>query len=377
MIADLAERIGLDMPALSDAAASRLHDILGDRVHIANPLDYDVLIWGDRDALFACFSAMLSNRYDCTILVIDYPRPDICSLASWELAELALTDACKATGQRAVILATLPENIPAIARERLMRAGIMPMQGLNECLIAIRSAATIGEAQGRAHEIVALPAPVALGDESHLLNEWDSKQALHEFGLPIPQGTLCSASDAAETASSLGFPVAVKVVADDIAHKTEAGAVRLDVGSAEDVASAVAEMSHLSERFLIEKMLSSPVAELIVGIKQDPLFGLVLVIGAGGILVELVRDSAMLLLPTTRGEIASAVASLQVSRLLGGFRGRPAGDTDAAINAIEAVAAYAEAHRDSLLELDVNPLLVLPAGQGVAAVDALIRTTQR
>jgi len=372
MIADMAERVGLDMPALSGTSAARLHDILGDRVHIANPLDYDVFIWSDRDALFACFSAMLSNHYDCTVLVIDYPRPDICSLDHWEIAEQALTDACKATGQRAIIVATLPENIPAIARDRLLQAGIAPMQGLNECLAAIRYAAQIGAAQRRADEIMALPAPAAVAGEVRVLCEWDSKQALAAHGLPLPVGKLCSAGNAAQAASTIGYPVVVKAVAADLAHKTEAGGVTLNINDAQALERAVSKMSHLSGQFLVEKMAATPVAELIVGIKRDPVFGLCLVIGAGGVLVELLGDSAMLLLPVSRRDIEEAVASLKVSRLLGGFRGRPAGDIDAAISAIEVIAAYAEANRDSLIELDVNPLLVLPAGQGAIAVDALI-----
>jgi acyl-CoA synthetase (NDP forming) len=373
MVADAAEKIGLDMPTLSTDTARRLGDVLGDRVNIANPLDYDVFIWGDRDQLCACFTAMLDNKFDCTILVIDYPRPDLCSLESWELAEQALTDACIATGQRAVILATLPENIPAVARERLMRSGIVPMQGLDECLIAISSAAEIGAAQRVADKLSALPAACMVAGRGRSQSEWDSKQALAAYGLPVPDGKLCAANEVVLASNALGYPVVIKASSSELAHKTEAGGVAVNIADATAAGRAVATMSHLSGQFLVEKMLLSPVAELIIGIKQDPTFGLALVIGAGGILVELIDDSVTLLLPVTRSDIESAVASLKVSRLLAGFRGRPAGDVAAAVSAIEAVAAYAQAHRDSLLELDVNPLFVLPEGQGAVAVDALIR----
>jgi acetyl-CoA synthetase len=373
MVADLAENLGLSLPKLSTASAKELHKILGDRVHIANPLDYDLFIWGHRDELYACFSAMLDNEFDCTILVIDYPRPEICSTENWEIAEQALTDACKTTGQKAAIVATLPENLPESARERLLKSGLAPMQGLNECLCAIRSAAQIGEAQRRANEILPLPKPGPLKGTPSMLDEWDSKQALLAHGLPVPEGRLCSASDAVDAAESLGYPLVAKVVSADIAHKTEAGGVRLNIADPEELAVAVAEMSHLSEKFLIEKMAAVPVAELIIGIKRDSQFGFGLVIGAGGILVELVKDSAMLLLPTTREDIETAIGSLKVNKLLQGFRGRPAGDIEATVNAIEAVAAYVNANRDAVAELDVNPLFVLPEGQGVVAVDALIK----
>lgn len=376
MIADAAEKLGLTMPALTDASREKLDSVLGDRVHVANPLDYDVFIWGNQEALYECFRAMLSNDFDCTILVIDYPRPENGGLKNWEIAEKALTDACKETGQRAVIMSTLPENIPAVARDRLIKSGIVPMQGLNECLRAIRFAAQIGEAQRRVDEIPALPKPATPGGTPTVLNEWDSKQALAAHGLTVPEGRLCSSvTEATDAASSLGFPVVAKVVSADIVHKTEAGGVRLNIDHPWQLTLQVAELSELSDEFLIEEMASSPVAELIIGIKRDSTFGLALIIGAGGILVELVADSAMLLLPTTRNEIKVALSSLKVSKLLNGFRGNPAGDVDATVSAIEAVAAYAEANRDSIAELDVNPLFVLPEGQGVVAVDALIRIT--
>ena len=126
------------------------------------------------------------------------------------------------------------------------------------------------------------------------------------------------------------------------------------------------------EQLLIEHQVTGAVAELIVGVKRDAAFGLALVIGAGGVLVELVADSATLLLPTTEAAIGEALSGLRVARLLGGYRGHPAGDVTAAVRAIAAIAAAAEALGDRLIELDVNPLLVLPAGQGAVAVDALI-----
>ncbi|HET6220632.1 MAG TPA: acetate--CoA ligase family protein, partial [Dongiaceae bacterium] len=128
----------------------------------------------------------------------------------------------------------------------------------------------------------------------------------------------------------------------------------------------------VAEQFLIEKQVTGAVAELIVGVKRDPSFGLVLVVGVGGILVEMVEDAATLLLPTDRAAIERAIRGLRVAKLLAGYRGKPAGDIDAVIDAVMAVAAFAEAHRDHLAELDVNPLLVLPKGQGAIAVDALI-----
>jgi acetate---CoA ligase (ADP-forming) len=131
-------------------------------------------------------------------------------------------------------------------------------------------------------------------------------------------------------------------------------------------------MAGLGGEVLIEQMVQDVVCELIVGIKSDPQFGLALVIGAGGVLTELWRDSVTILLPVERAEIATALSRLRVSRLIDGFRGR-SGDRDAAISAIEAVARFAADHAANLEELDVNPLLVLAPGKGAVAADALIR----
>ena len=128
----------------------------------------------------------------------------------------------------------------------------------------------------------------------------------------------------------------------------------------------------LAEEVIVERMVTGAVAELIIGLKSDPQFGLALVLGAGGILTELLKDSATLILPTSRPEIERALQSLKVWKLIEGFRGK-SGDRDGVVRAVEAIAAFAEAERGLIEELDVNPLLVLPPGQGAVAVDALIR----
>jgi acyl-CoA synthetase (NDP forming) len=118
------------------------------------------------------------------------------------------------------------------------------------------------------------------------------------------------------------------------------------------------------------------VVELLVGVTRDAQFGLSLTIGAGGALVELLADSRTLLFPVTEGAVGDALDGLKAAALLAGYRGGPTGDRRAAVNAVMAIAAYADAHAERLEELDVNPLMVLPQGQGAVAADALIRLRQ-
>jgi acetyl-CoA synthetase len=147
-----------------------------------------------------------------------------------------------------------------------------------------------------------------------------------------------------------------------------------------DVAGAVAAMRSAAAvraagaadaPFLVERMVTGGVAELLVGVSHDPQFGHVLTLASGGVFVELLRDSATLLLPTDRASIERALARLKVSALIAGYRGRPPGDIGAAVDAVLAVATFVEAERETLNELDINPLVVLP--KGVVAVDVLMR----
>ena len=151
------------------------------------------------------------------------------------------------------------------------------------------------------------------------------------------------------------------------------GGVRLNLGSADGVTAAMMEMSALSGSFLIEKMVEGVIAELIVGVARDEQFGPYLLLGAGGILVGLMKDSVSLLLPTTRTQVQHALGGRKCSPLLNGYRGAPAADLDAAVDVILTAAGMVEYDPSSIIELDINPLMLLAEGRGVVAVDALIR----
>jgi acetyl-CoA synthetase len=157
-----------------------------------------------------------------------------------------------------------------------------------------------------------------------------------------------------------------------LAHKTDLGGVRLNLRNADEVSEAVKEILSLSESLLVEKMVRGVVAELIVGVAQDEQFGPYLLLGGGGILVEIMRDSASLLLPTTRAQVLHELGQLMCAPLLTGFRGAPPADLDAAADIILAVAGMVEKDPSSIIELDINPLMLMAGGQGVVVADAFI-----
>ena len=370
LAADFGEHLQLDFPKLSDESAKKLKALLGPNVNVSNPLDYHLYIWGNYEQLRECFHHVLSNQFGCTLLILDYPPGDGDEAAKWEVSERALITAIADTGSRAVVVSSLPETLPDYVRERLKTAGIAPMQGIEDCLFAIKAAATVGMCQKNADKISAVMSHGAADDTSETLDEPSSKKALAAFGLSIPTGKTCTAAETVATASELGYPVVLKAVSNEIAHKSELGVVALNLGDDAAVQAATQRMvGH--DQFLVESMAEAVVCELIVGITRDPTFGLTLTIGAGGVLVELVNDSVSLLLPVQRDDIHAAIKNLKVHKLIQGFRGKAAGDMESVVDAVEAIVAYAIDNKHCLLELDVNPLCVLEGG--AVAVDAFIR----
>jgi len=371
LVADLASDAGLLTPVLPKDAEDKLFAALGPKVPLANPLDYHTYIWGDLEASTACFSAMLGAGYGMNLLILDSPRADRCDASSWEATLRAFEQAQEMTGAKAALVSSLPESMPENIGARMLASGIAPMQGLSDCMEAIRIASEIGAARLSPRAAVVKRAGVIDGSSAHMLDEPTGKSRLAHYGLTIPKGEVVAIADAAQAAERIGFPVVVKAVSDRIAHKTEAGAVRLNLKTRADVESAAHAMAHLSDHVLVEAMQSSVIAEMIIGVTRDPLFGPTLTFGSGGILVELFKDAASLLLPKSREAVESAFDQLKLAQLINGFRGRAKGDRGAAIDAIMAIAAFAEANHDHLVELDVNPVLILE--QGAVAVDAMIR----
>ncbi len=369
LMADMALHAGLTLAPLSQEAENAIAATVPPIVSVSNPLDYHTFAWRDRAALARVFTAMLRAGADLTVLILDFPQPDACNTADWDIAAAALGDAVQATGRRAAVLATLPECMPQAQADRLVALGIVPLFGMSEALEAIAAASDFEMSGGPLHQT---PHPPPAGD-ARTLPEFEGKRRLAECHVAVPDGRLADSVEAAAAAAdAIGYPVALKA-AGDIAHKTELGAVRLNLPDKAAVHAAAAALLPLTGSVLVERMVSGCIAELIVGMARDAVLGPYIVIGSGGILAELVGDTATLLLPATRTEIATALSGLRVSKLLRGFRNKPPGDIEAALDSIEGIQNFAMHNLATLHELDVNPLMVRAAGQGAVAADVLMR----
>jgi acyl-CoA synthetase (NDP forming) len=369
LMADLAEPTAARFRPFAPATAARLAAALGPRVAIANPLDYHTFTWGDLPATTEVFAAVLADRPDLTVFVLDLPRPDRCDPSAWESALAAIEAAHAATGARAAVLASLPENLDEATAARLAARGIATLHGMADGLAAVDAAIRAGWPAAPAAGVIVAPEPAA----PELLTEAEAKTALAAAGVPVPRSvTAPDPETLAAAAARLRFPVALKGLG--VAHKTEAGAVALNLPDPTALRAAAAAMP-APLGYLAEEMIAHPVAELIVGITRDPTGLLALTIGAGGILTEILQDTATLILPTTPYEIRAALAGLRLAPILGGYRSRPPADLPALTAAIAAIAAFAEAHAGRLAELEVNPLIATPTG--AFAADALLRLAER
>jgi acetate---CoA ligase (ADP-forming) len=376
MTADVAGSLGLDFAPIPDERATALREVLGDRVTIANPFDIHTYLWFDPPALGRVFSTAMRSGYDATGFMLDFPPEGKSDTSSFDAAIDVYIEAAKGAPSRAALIASLPETLSERVRRRCMEGGVVPLQGQREALEALSLAGAVGEAWRLAPPPrLQIPANAAPTSPVRTLSEFEGKAALAAFGLAIPKSMLATPDTAAQCAAAIGFPVVIKAVGAHLEHKTEVGGVALNIRTAADAEAAGRRLGKLSGQLLVEEMTTDGVAEVLIGMIVDAQFGQVLVLGSGGVFTELLADSVTLLPPWTRESVEAALHRLKVSKLLAGYRGKPPGDIPALIDAIASVAAYASAHVSTVVEIDVNPVIVRPRGSGALAVDTLIRLT--
>ena len=382
MLADYAEKIGLVFPPVDPVEETALKALLPEIATVSNPLDYTTPIWGQGDLTYPVFAkAIAAVGADAAVLVQDYPAAGLdASKGYYQQDAAAFGRAANEQGLPAAICATLPENMDVETRQFLIAEGLAPMQGIHETLNAICQAATW--AQTRAYISLLMRAPLLPAGKVcmlEMLTEDKGKDWLVNQGMAVPQGRVASAEQLADIALEIGFPVALKMMSPLLAHKTEAGAVALNLNDATAVSKAAVQMradvtahnpAAVADRFLIEAMSPPPLAELIVTLRSDSQFGAALVLGSGGVLVELVGDAVTLLLPSTPDDIEKALQSLRVARFLGGFRGRPKAELSKIGAEIHTLCQAYLQERATIAEIEINPLFVY--SDHVCAVDALL-----
>jgi acyl-CoA synthetase (NDP forming) len=383
MVADKAEIHGVSLPQPSDAVTSILRSHIPEFGSARNPCDVTAQILSNPQSMPACAHAMLEcDQY--STLIITHPfayAPGTARLQA--VAEVGRE--CN----KPICCVWLAQWLNGPGSEEVEASPHMALfRSMDRCMETIKAwhllerrrqsgdvsnprLSDIG-AKAQGADLLAKPG-------ASIITEGDSKRLLSAYGVAVvPEMLVQEAAGAIRAARELGYPVAVKVESPDIPHKTEAGGVKLNLQDEQEVTAAVVEIlrdvNRTSPNARITGLLVQPMIkrdlELIVGAKRDPLFGPVLVVGLGGILVELLRDSVVALAPVSKQQAVRMIDSLRGRPLLNGFRGSQSVDIDLLASTISRISELVMDHASSIVELDVNPLVI--SDGRIIAVDALI-----
>ena len=361
LIADMSEFTNLKFEPFPAEQTARIEATLTELVHVANPFDYHTFMWGDKPAMTATFSETMRGEHDATLLLLDAPPREDHDASSWLVAAEAFADAAKATGRRGICVATLPECFSESMRTSILSLGLNAAQGLRETLVALDRAAWLG-----AHAPQPLPAAVNAPGSTVLVDEANSKSLLATWGVPVPQGARCTRDNVVIEAQRIGFPITLKGLG--LAHKSEAGAVAVGLSNEEQLRTSLASMPAEISEFLVEQTVTGIVAEVLVSIRRSAPLGWLITVGAGGVLTELWRDTQCLLAPATADDLRAALHRLRIAPILNGYRGKPAANVSALVDAILTLQHHVVG--STLAEVELNP--VLATTTSAVAVDALI-----
>jgi acetate---CoA ligase (ADP-forming) len=360
---------GGEVPTLPDEVQAKLRARIPDFGMVTNPVDLTGNLVNANDFLFdAIRLALQPDSID--VLIVYLPG---------YFLDRALDQLERAAAQLDKAIVVI-DTFALGDRERLRQAGIAFFDDFDR---AARAIATYGAWKARDSTVTTpVRASVSWPDFSagrSALSETEGKEALARFGVPVVSDTLVhSRAQARQAAERLGYPLVVKLVSADVAHKTEHGLVRLGLRSSDAVADAfdgvmekARAMGVRVEGVTLEPMLSGGV-EILVGITRDPVFDWMLTVGLGGVWTELMKDVRHRLLPVDAPAAEAMLTQLKGFALLNGYRGAPKADVGAAARAIVALCSAVLAGGDRLREVEVNPLLVMPEGKGAVAIDALV-----
>ncbi|MGJ7544565.1 acetate--CoA ligase family protein [Variovorax sp. LT1R16] len=378
ILADKLIGAGLDVPTLPPALQQALREGIPDYGMVSNPVDVTGNVVNQPEFVRTIFTALAESDAIDTVIVY---------APGYLLDRMAdtLVDICAQHPRLFVAI----DTGAAQCRARLSAAGVPVFDDLGR---ATQALAPYCHWLARRPEVARWAAlrTAARAASPHdamptlppKLNEHDTKSLLARYGVPSLPEQVCADADAAvRAAQQLGWPVALKILSADIAHKTEAGGVRLGLADAASLRTACAEVlaaaalydaSARIDGLLVQPMARGGVAELIAGVTHDPVFGPALTVGLGGVLTELYQDAAHRLLPVDAAMVGDMLRSLKAWPLLDGFRGRPVADVEAACAAIAALSDAATALGAQAQEIEINPLQVRARGAGAVALDALV-----
>ncbi|MGA7436392.1 MAG: acetate--CoA ligase family protein [Solirubrobacterales bacterium] len=373
--ADIAEAIGLDLPAFDPETIEKLDGLLPEEATAGNPLDYTSVLWTELDRMSGIVKAVGEDpAVDQLLLFHDHPsglRPE--HEAEWADVRKALASGALMSGTGAVFASTLPDLVSQDGMAELTALGLPVVGGIPAALAAVKaSRIPLGNAS-LLRKIAASARAASDQDGGGWLGEAEAKELLRTAGVSVPDGgTAADLTGSVAVANRIGYPVAAKLSGPHIQHKSEIGAVKTGLGDAVELTAAAEELLALpgaeGATLLVEKM-ADPGVELIISARSDAIVP-ALVIGLGGIWTEMLDDAVVIPLPAPTGRILDALRDLRGYAMLSGARGRQKVDLNALAELASMVGRILLEKQLSLVEL--NPVFATP--NGATAVDALIKT---
>jgi acyl-CoA synthetase (NDP forming) len=367
LLYDYAEAEGAAMPDFNDATKAALLPLMQAGITPRNPLDVGIPSTLEIAAQ-TCATAAADPSIDMVAWAAPMPRK---SDAWGDVAPLRAL--LSKTEKPVFAFGRVISRVSDVEVSAQQAAGFPFLQGILPTIRALNGLWFHASRRGRLPQV---PPPPRQGE----LPRTTLERTLASYGIALPKSeTVESAAAAVTAAERIGFPVALKIRCEDISHKTEAGGVALDLRNAHAVEKAAeglaanarqAQPGARLDGFLVQEMVTG--VEAIIGARSDPLYGPLLLMGAGGILVELAHDVALRLLPVSADDVAGMLAELRLGKLIAGFRGQPAADAAALTSAALAVGQFFLDHRSAIHDIEINPLIVRQRGSGAVAVDVRV-----
>ncbi len=387
LVSDAAADAGLNVPELTETTKVQLQEAIADFGNMNNPLDGTGAMYDDEKIFPRLLQALIDDgNIDVVTVNLEANDPRPKELKSGNRFAAAIEKAATSSTKPITCFSSVvggPVD-PEILLP-LRAAGVPLMEGAECATMTVQRLADYYDFQRSKTTYDKKPIIPQLSEElpPGILPTKAAFDLLEQFGIPsVATIFAASADETALAAERVGFPVALKIESSEITHKSDVGGVALKLANADEVRAAYDRIrSEVMRRapaaridgVLVQRMASEGI-EMILGIKRDPLFGPVVLCGFGGILVELLKDIVIGIPPLTHAQARDMLARLRAFPLLAGARGKPAGDIDALCSAMAGLASLALSLGDQLAGLDINPLIVLPKGQGVVAVDAVVET---
>lgn len=390
--ADTGYLYGLEYPDFEDSTLNRLNELLPDFATPRNPLDMTAALCYDAEAFAEGITTVMGDP-NVEMGLIGFTISDTVTPSN-EIMYEGIRRAAARIPEKPLALLSFMEasrNLPFV--ERFLAEGIPVLPTTKYAFSALRHLRQFVEYDPRLREVcLALPTFAeekkrkirsqtgGTGGGRISLSEYESKKMLAEYGIDVHLGKIAKSREEALTlASEMGFPLVMKIESADILHKSDVGGVKLNLNSLKEVETAYNEIKKsVAEKapqaringVLMQRMLHQG-TEMIIGVNNDPQFGPMVLVGMGGVFVEVFQDAALYPAPLKEWEAQRMVESLKSYRLLKGYRGGKPADIQGLVSMMVKISEFAVANKDRLKELDINPLFVYPEGEGVAIADAL------